>query len=80
MNLNFEGIEVYFNSWIEKERVIKTDNNQIIMHPYTGACMMLETTSYTYKNVFETLGVTNSAIDACCDSALRLIKTKIDNM
>jgi len=78
MELYFEGVEVYFNPWLPKSKIMKTDDNQVIMHPYTGACMMLETTTYEYKDVFKQLGVTNHAVDACIDSALKLLYFKID--
>ena len=80
MNLKYKGIDVYFNQWTPKDKIIKTDENQIIMHPYTGGIMMLETTAHNYLDVFKSLGVTKFAIDACCDSAIKLINSKIDRM
>lgn len=74
MDLQIEGLPVFLNPFLGIETVIKTDDNEVVMHPYTAGMMMLETTAYTYLSVFQKIGVTDHAIKACLDSALKRLE------
>jgi len=73
----YEGFEIRFSPFLGKDRIVQT-NNIVVMHPYTGAALMLEITSNTYTEVFKQMGVTNHSVDACTDSILKYINIKIE--
>ena len=75
-----EGFEFYFNEWIPKNKIINTNKNQIIIHPFNFGVMILQDKKNTYLNVFNSLGITKHSLDACCHSAIKLINSKIDKL
>jgi len=79
MALHYNGITVGINPFILRDNIVRLSSNRVVMHPYTAACLMLETTAFEYKCVFKELGVIDEAVDACVDSILKIINLKIDS-
>jgi hypothetical protein len=73
---SIKGIMMYSNPLLERGKGIKTEEG-VIAHPFDLATTLL-TSGYDYKNVFESMGLTDNTLDASIEYAKRKVQNAIN--